>query len=88
MMHIQGGGWCISLQDCLARSKTNLGSSSTWAANPQYASADGGEHGWISPDPAVNPLFHDWTQIFVGCVAPGPGMRRGSPSWTRAASLP
>jgi hypothetical protein len=32
MVHLQGGGWCNSLTGCLERSKTVLGSSSTWAS--------------------------------------------------------
>ena len=66
IIHLQGGGWCTSLSDCLARSKSTLGSSSQWPSQPQYASADGGEHGMISPDPSVNSLFANWTIVFAG----------------------
>jgi hypothetical protein len=35
LLHV-GGGWCVSPSDCLARSKTNLGSSSQWTPTASY----------------------------------------------------
>ena len=58
-IHQQGGGWCNSDADCLSRSKTPLGSSKTYAAQVEEDS------GTFSPDPAVNPLMHDWSKIFL-----------------------
>ena len=65
IIHIQGGGWCISLGDCYGRSQSTLGSSRQWRSSPQWENGDGGEHGMLSPDAAINPLFHDWTRVFV-----------------------
>src|SRR4051812_15977121 len=59
-------GWCVNLQDCKNRAGTTLGSSSQWAAKPQWQTEDGGENGMISPDPKVNPLFANWTTVFAG----------------------
>ncbi len=39
-LHIMGGGWCVSGADCLARSKTLLGTSCTWGA-PHQRRRDG-----------------------------------------------
>jgi hypothetical protein len=57
--------WCINEEDCLGRSKTSLGSSSSW---PQTGTdgADGGVAGMFSPDASVNPHFWNWTKVFVG----------------------
>jgi len=57
--------WCIDEEDCLGRSKTSLGSSSSW---PQTGTdgADGGVAGMFSPDASVNPHFWNWTKVFVG----------------------
>ena len=62
--------------------QSSLGSSTPWAASgcaaaasagggaaPQPAPvcvADGGDHGALSADPAVNPLFYNWTKAFIG----------------------
>lgn len=51
----QGGGWCTSYSDCVARSKTDLGSSSTW---PTTTTRFGGIY---SMDPSQNPGFSTWT---------------------------
>ena len=48
----QGGGWCTSIDDCHSRSKSAIGSSTSWtdanctAGSDQYpCSYDGGPHG-------------------------------------------
>jgi hypothetical protein len=33
VIHIQGGGWCDTLDNCLSRSQTNLGSSNMTKTN-------------------------------------------------------
>lgn len=58
-LHQQGGGWCSSDADCLSRSKTALGSSKGYAPQMQENT------GYFSPDPAVNPLMHDWSKVFL-----------------------
>lgn len=72
VVHHQGGGWCTSLDDCLQRSQTTLGSSRFWAdANCSAGSSqapcsyDGGTHGYFSVDPAVNPLFADAHHVYI-----------------------
>lgn len=67
IVHLQGGGWCTSLDDCANRSGTHYGSSRAWtrqgscpdAANPACwgDNTDGQPDGLNSFDPAVNPLF-------------------------------
>ena len=63
-IYFQGGGWCRSLSDCAARSKTRLGSSSF--AQPTIllpADCHCSLSGYFSTDPARNPLMHDgWNQ--------------------------
>ena len=46
-MHLQGGGWCTSVQDCFGRSNGALGSSRSYEADMDavLASYDGGAHG-------------------------------------------
>jgi hypothetical protein len=65
LIHFQGGGWCINEQDCVGRSKTALGSSSSWNRT-QWPSADGGPHGLFGFDAASNPFTHNWNHVFIG----------------------
>jgi hypothetical protein len=68
-IHQEGGGWCNSDEDCLSRSKTALGSSKSYAATISQTT------GYFSPDPAINPLMHDWSKIYLpycGACAPPP----------------
>jgi len=54
----EGGGWCTSLNDCLARSKTTLGSSKT------YPDTWTNNDGYFSPDTTVNPLMYNWNMVY------------------------
>ena len=54
----QGGGWCTSLQNCMGRSKTDLGSSRNYPSN---ISATGG---FFSMDPSFNPLMYNWNMVY------------------------
>jgi hypothetical protein len=71
VIHTQGGGWCVSPEDCLGRSKSALGSSSSWGAtgcpNPSspVCTADGGAAGMLSNNSATNPLLWDANKVFV-----------------------
>ena len=56
LIEAEGGGWCVSLSDCLARSKTDLGSSSKWAPTG-CPGMDGGSNGMFSNDCTINPYF-------------------------------
>lgn len=62
-IHIQGGGWCQSMEDCYARSLTKSGSTKTWApwlslqGDAFYGLMDGNST-------SVNP-FGDWNFLWV-----------------------
>ena len=58
-IHHQPGGWCESDEDCAARATTSMGSSSG------LAPTGGWQTGYMSVDPAVNPLMHNWSMIFL-----------------------
>lgn len=58
-IHHQGGGWCESLDDCLGRSKSALGSSKSY---PATANLGGG---YFSTDPTQNPLMYNWNKVFM-----------------------
>ena len=53
-IHMQGGGWCRSLKDCLGRSTTDLGSSKGYSANKTGAEMET-QSGAMSRDPTNNP---------------------------------
>ena len=76
LVHTQGGGWCVNDNDCLGRSKSALGSSSSWGKggcpNPSspVCYADGGDSGMLSNSSDVNPLLYNWNKVFIGeCLA-------------------
>jgi len=57
----EGGGWCESLLDCLARSNTTLGSSATYpATTTHYSSRD-----VLLPDCTVNPRFCNYASVYA-----------------------
>jgi len=60
-IHHMGGGWCISDQDCYARSKTTLGSTTAY---PQTTNLDG-MGTYFSSDLNVNPLMYNWNAVFM-----------------------
>ena len=53
-IHHQGGGWCEGYPDCVARSKTDLGSSAAYPASINETSD------YYSINPVTNPLFWNW----------------------------
>lgn len=63
-IHHEGGGWCGSKISCAQRSKRNTGSSKNW---PDSTNLQGMVAAWgawyLSNDPVVNPLMHNWTKI-------------------------
>eukprot|EP00440_Ansanella_granifera_P056504 gb/GFBE01061250.1/.p1 GENE.gb/GFBE01061250.1/~~gb/GFBE01061250.1/.p1 ORF type:complete len:427 (+),score=82.92 gb/GFBE01061250.1/:1-1281(+) len=67
MVHFQGGGWCTSLELCVGRAQTSLGSSKGYADEKEtiLAGYDGGAHGLFSNDPKVNPDFHNWNKVYA-----------------------
>jgi len=61
-LHHQGGGYCTSLDDCLGRSRTNLGSSKTYGRDSDL----GG--GYFATDANTNPLMYNWNMVlFMYC---------------------
>lgn len=63
-LEFEGGGWCTgsnsiseTLDDCLSRSKTNLGSSKAYTATVTYA------NGVLSTNELNN--FKDWTRVLL-----------------------
>eukprot|EP00435_Cladocopium_sp_Y103_P065211 s670_g27.t1 len=72
IVHFLGGGWCLSLEDCLARSKTPLGSTKNYSQDPNETQkqkilemGDGGVHGYLSNRSEVNPDFYNWNKVFA-----------------------
>jgi len=55
----EGGGWCNSLNDCLGRSKTVLGSSKTY---PPTSNENGG---YFSTSATENPLMYNWNVVYI-----------------------
>lgn len=82
VLHIQGGGWCTSLQDCADRAafpvyagQPSIGSTTKWGPGPctaPYANAtppcvaDGGSGGILSNNATVNPVFHTAAKAWLG----------------------
>jgi len=58
-IHHQGGGWCESMDDCLSRSKSDLGSSKKYPATADL----GG--GYFSNDCGENPLMCTWNKVLM-----------------------
>lgn len=80
IIHLQGGGWCITREDCISRAsgynpsgQPSLGGTGTWprtgscpdSSLPPCAS-DGGEHGMLSPNATTNPDWYSANAVFVG----------------------
>lgn len=58
LLHQQGGGWCYNEKECVERSKTPLGSSTSWPKTASFA-------GLLSPNGTVNPDFYDWNVAYL-----------------------
>lgn len=80
IIHIQGGGFCVSIEDCVIRAsgyspynQTSLGGSGTWARNASCPTeihapvcvADGGANGWLSSYTTINPEFATWSKVYL-----------------------
>nr|XP_043628778.1 pectin acetylesterase 8-like [Erigeron canadensis] len=59
LVHIQGGGWCDSVEDCVKRKTTSdgLGSSKLMPVL--------GFYGILSNKYEVNPYFYNWNRVFM-----------------------
>lgn len=53
----EGGGWCTTLADCYARSKTRLGSSKDYANTMDLGD------GYFSNKININPVMHNWNKV-------------------------
>eukprot|EP00756_Hemistasia_phaeocysticola_P018856 Hpha_TRINITY_DN15624_c4_g2::TRINITY_DN15624_c4_g2_i1::g.99221::m.99221/K19882/NOTUM; O-palmitoleoyl-L-serine hydrolase len=58
VISLEGGGACYDKASCDSRAKTNLGSSTKWAAT-----VNGG--GWLDSSPANNPNFYDSYKVYI-----------------------
>jgi len=58
-IHQEGGGWCGSDEDCLSRSKGDLGSSKAYPKTRVFNT------GYFSSDPLINPLMHNFSKIYL-----------------------
>ena len=63
MIEMEGGGWCYTAEDCLARSKTAIGSSNTWPETG-CPSMDGGSNGMFSNNCTIS-RFCNWTAVHM-----------------------
>uniref|UniRef100_A0A1S4A1C4 Pectin acetylesterase n=1 Tax=Nicotiana tabacum TaxID=4097 RepID=A0A1S4A1C4_TOBAC len=57
LIHLQGGGWCETTSDCLARATTDLSSKNM--SKIAYFT------GVLSSDPQFNPDFYNWNKVKI-----------------------
>ncbi|PRQ42536.1 putative pectinacetylesterase/NOTUM, alpha/Beta hydrolase [Rosa chinensis] len=58
LVHFQGGGWCGNITDCVARKKTQLGSSN-------FMLPETGFTGLLSYKAEENPDFFNWNRVML-----------------------
>ena len=56
----QGGGWCASINNCVERTNTFLGSTKY---DEPYSSIDSGAP-YLSSEKSINPLSYNWNTIY------------------------
>ena len=78
IVHLEGGGWCTSLNECYGRAQSfqfdSLGSSLGWVSQADCDDSSvwaqpcnsGGHQGFSSTDPNINPLNYNWNKVYVG----------------------
>lgn len=80
VIHLQGGGWCATPEDCLQRAngynpwgEPSIGGSGTWprsgvCPDPSLPAciADGGDHGMLSPNATINPDWYNANAVWIG----------------------
>ena len=59
ILHLAGGGWCYDEDECVKRSKGNLGSSKNWPPSLTYS-------GLLSDNCTINPDFCGWSMVYIG----------------------
>ncbi|GLT89583.1 hypothetical protein SLE2022_075610 [Rubroshorea leprosula] len=58
LLHIEGGGWCNTIEKCSYRKTTALGSSDHMESFVEFA-------GILSRDPSQNPDFFNWNKVKI-----------------------
>ncbi|KAJ8754025.1 hypothetical protein K2173_001923 [Erythroxylum novogranatense] len=58
LLHIEGGGWCNTMESCLQRKTTHLGSSTLMERQVHFS-------GILSRYPSENPDFYDWNKVKI-----------------------
>ncbi|XP_058215159.1 pectin acetylesterase 5-like isoform X2 [Rhododendron vialii] len=58
VLHIEGGGWCDSIESCSSRMRTALGSSKYMGSQVEFA-------GILSPESSQNPDFFNWNKVKI-----------------------
>ncbi|CAI9094908.1 OLC1v1030741C3 [Oldenlandia corymbosa var. corymbosa] len=58
LVHIEGGGWCNNVTNCLQRINTRLGSSKQMVKQLAFS-------GMLSNKPQFNPDFYNWNKVKV-----------------------
>ena len=80
VIYLQGGGACYTYSDCLARTRTQLGSSTHWP--PTFIQPDN----VLTDDPIINPVFADAHAIYIPYC--GGDVHRGTRTSPLNASWP
>ncbi|CAJ1942025.1 unnamed protein product [Sphenostylis stenocarpa] len=58
IVHMEGGGWCKDVNDCLGRKKSRLGSSNQMVEDIYFS-------GILNNDRQYNPDFYNWNRVLV-----------------------
>ncbi|KAH9735897.1 Pectin acetylesterase 5 [Citrus sinensis] len=58
LLHIEGGGWCNTIESCSTRKTTALGSSNFMERQVSFS-------GILSSDPSQNPDFFSWNKVKI-----------------------
>ena len=61
IIHLQGGAWCETEEECVLRSTTILGSTKYWKD-----CFDDYSPGLMSDDCTINPNFCGWSMVYAG----------------------
>ena len=64
-LHLMGGNWCMSGDDCLARSRGFLGSSRAWPAQPPNGTNGTWDLGVVGLMGNHGGRFENWTAVWV-----------------------
>jgi hypothetical protein len=65
-LHMEGGGWCSSLDDCAQRASTSTGSSKYDGPTTDLAGLVSGWGAWyLSNETSCNPMMASWTKVLV-----------------------